>query len=185
MARPLDPIVGPDGRRLWVATRDHIGAEEINAACEWTRRVTRALMLEHSQGGHHGRGFQPIGAVRMVMPEWKSGTVYEGHIYRDSFLLGQTEEKSPGTFKVVPLSPAQIGYFEIHMSPALPNTRYFAMVHGQPQPCPDGYRRFRFWPGSRTVYSFQIQAHGNPATFASRGTDRMPIVIAIYADRRP
>lgn len=184
MARPLDPILGPDGKRLWVSAGDTIGAEEVNAACEWTRRVMKALKFEHSESGHHGRAFQPIGAVRFVMPHWRQGRIDEGHVYGESFLLGRTEEEYPGTFKIVAGDPSQPGWFTIEMDPNLPVDNYFVLVHGQPQPTPDGYRRFRFWRGSSTAASFQLQAHGNPISWASRGDGRLPVVAAIYAERR-
>src|SRR5690606_4677916 len=111
MPKPLDPILGPDGKRLWVTAREYIGAEEVNAACEWTQRVHRALTREHSDGdmyGHHKRAFHPIGAVRFLMPRWLSGSVEPGRIYPDSFLLGRTERDFPGTFGI---SDVSLGVF--------------------------------------------------------------------------
>lgn len=184
MARPLDPILGPDGKRLWVTAREHIGAEEINAACEWTQRVHRGLSLEHSVGenlGHHHRAFHAVGALRFVMPRWAGGEKYMGRVYPDSVLFDRTEEAFPGTYAI---EPDTTGLFTITMSPGLPSAKYWVHVHGQPHPIQGGFRRVRLEPASRTPTSFQLRALGSPATSAASGWDRMQLVAVIYAETR-
>lgn len=185
MPKPLDPILGPDGKRLWVTAREYIGAEEVNAACEWTQRVHRALTREHSDGdmyGHHKRAFHPIGAVRFLMPRWVSGSAQPGRIYPDSFLLGRTEREFPGTFGI---SAVSFGVFRIFMNPLLPTTKYWVQVHGQPHPIAGGYRRFRFNYQNRFLNSFELEAYGVPATGAANGFSRVPLIAVIYAETRP
>ena len=185
MPKPLDPILGPDGKRLWVTAREYIGAEEVNAACEWTQRVHRALTREHSDGdmyGHHKRAFHPIGAVRFLMPRWAGGDVHRGKIYPDSFLMGRTELNNPGTFTI---SDVSIGVFRIHMNPLLPTLKYWVQVHGQPHPITGGFRRFRFRYQNRFLNSFELEAVGFPSLGAANGFGRIPLVAVIYAETRP
>lgn len=188
MARPLDPILGPDGKRLWVTAREHIGAEEINAACEWTQRVHRGLSLEHSDGqnlGHHHRAFHAVGALRFLMPGWYGGggRIQPPRVYPDSVLFDRTEEAFPGTYKIEPSGPGD-RYFTITMNPGLPSAKYWVHVHGQPHPIQGGFRRVRLEPASRTPTSFQLRASGSPATSAADGWDRIPLVAVIYAETR-
>lgn len=183
MARPLDPILGPDGKRLWVTAREHIGAEEINAACEWTQRVHRGLSLEHSVGknlGHHHRAFHAVGALRFVMPRW-GGKIDPARVYPESVLFDRTEGSFPGTYEI---KPDTQGRFTIIMNPGLPSAKYWVHVYGQPHPIQDGFRRVRLEPASRTPTSFQLVALGSPATSAARGWDRIQLVAVIYAETR-
>src|SRR5690606_33415537 len=47
MTKPLDPILGPDGKRLWVTAREYIGAEEV---------IPRTTISWDTQLRHDGRG---------------------------------------------------------------------------------------------------------------------------------
>lgn len=184
MTKLLDPILGPDGKRLWVTAREHVGAEEVNACTEWTRRARKGLNREHSMGelyGHHHRAFQPVGAVRFLMPRWVGGKIHPGRIYPDSFLFGRTEEEHPGTFQIT--AGAQ-GHMTIFMNPQLTSQKYWVQVHGQAQPILGGRRLFRFPPARRFLNSFDLEAHGSPATSAADGTYRTPLLAVIYMERR-
>lgn len=185
MARRLmDPILGPDGKRLYVVTQEHIGAEEINAACEWTQRVHKALRREHGEDGMHNRGFQPIGAIRFLMPRWRSGEVLPGRVYPETFVDGVSARDHPDAFWVTPGSQ---GTFTIAWDPSvllLPTLDYFVTVGSQPQKIISGRRFFRFLPSSRALNGFSLLARGSPATFAAQGHDRIPMVAVIYGAPR-
>jgi hypothetical protein len=70
------------------------------------------------------------------------------------------------------------------MNPLLPTTKYWVQVHGQPHPISGGYRGFRFNVQNRFLNSFELQAVGNPGQTAASGFGRIPLVAAIYAERR-
>src|SRR5690606_25365285 len=162
----------------------YIGAEEVNAATEWTQRVHAALTREHSDGdlyGHHHRAFHAIGAVHFLMPRWEGGTVHPGKIYPDSVLFERTEREFPGTFGI---SAVSFGVFRIFMNPLLPTTKYWVQVHGQPHPISGGYRGFRFNVQNRFLNSFELTAYGDPITTAANGAARIPLIAVIYAERR-
>lgn len=174
-------ILMPDGEQAVVFAGEHIGAEPVNWALDWTRFAHANYTREHSEAGLHVRGFQPVGAVRFLMPRWSGGDVFNGRIYADSVLFDRVQAHDPGTFEIE--ANAQ-GLFTFYMSPGLASTKYFVAVHGQATPFSGGVRRYQFLPATRTTTSFQLRAAGSPGPQAAAGYDRRPAVAVIYAERR-
>lgn len=187
MPKLFDPILGPDGKRLYVVTQEHIGAEEINAACEWTQRVYKGFTREHSEGGMHNRGFQALGAIEFLMPRWMPGEVRPGRIYRaelEDIVVEDGDAKNPILINPQPSSP---GLFSISWDPGFykfPSLQYFVTVAGAPHPIGSGVRRFQFIPSSRAYNGFQLRADGNPITFAREGHNRVPLLAVIFGASR-
>lgn len=190
MTRLLDGIVGPNGKRLWVVSKQHITAQEANAICDWTQRVTRGLRREHSDDeyempGHHRRAFHAIGAFRFWMPTYGPSATFDGRVFSDSVLFGIRADEQPDLYTIVPdRTPGKSGLFLVKLGIQLPSEKYWVHVWGTPQLVANGYRYFRFDPSSRTQSSFVLEAWGNVLE-AARGLYPQQVVGVIYMETRP